>query len=503
MDEGWEESSEEWETAAAATLGRAENLAYVIYTSGSTGQPKGVCVTHSAITRLVLATNYIKLTEDDRIAQLSNASFDAATFEIWGALLNGGTLVGIAQEVVLSPKDLAREIQERQISALFLTTALFNQVVRETADAFAGIKHVLFGGEAVEPRRVMEALQNGRPERLVHVYGPTESTTFTTWFEVQSVAAEATTVPIGKALSHTEIHVLDEYFQPVPNGIYGELFIGGNGLARCYLNEPALTAERFVPNPLGVTGGERLYRTGDKVRLLHSGDVEFIGRLDQQIKLRGFRIELSEVESVLAGYPGIAECAVVASGDTSDSRRLVAYVTTTVGTLQAGELRVYLKEKLPDYMIPSIFIQLEKLPLNANGKVDRRTLSAREAEISNIEKEYEGPTTRTEQLLCEIWSEVLKRERVGIHDNFFEIGGHSLLATQVISRMRQTFSVKVPLRKLFESPTVKSLAALMEFEMEGRQDIARIAQILEQLDQLSDDEVRNMTLEKSATIASA
>jgi len=499
----WEEFAEE-SVSAPASETTAANLAYVMYTSGSTGKPKGVCVTHSAITRLVLTTNYITLTEDDRIAQISNASFDAATFEIWGALLNGATLVGIAQQVVLSPIDLAREINQRQISALFMTTALFNQVVREAPHAFANTKHVLVGGEAAEPRRIREALQQGPPERLVNAYGPTESTTFATWFEIQSLDTDATTVPIGKAVSRTDVYVLDQHFQPVPIGIHGELFIGGEGLARCYLNEPALTAARFVANPLGTTG-DRLYRTGDQVRMLSSGDLEFIGRRDQQIKLRGFRIELSEIETVLSGHADIAACAVVATGDTTNSRRLVAYVTTTAAAiLKAADLRIYLKEKLPDYMIPSTFIQLEALPLNANGKVDRRALAAHEAERSDIEREYAGPTTPTEELLCEIWSEVLRKERISIHDNFFEIGGHSLLATQVISRMRQAFSVQVPLRKLFESPTVSSLAASIEFEVEDPQDeLAKIAQILEQLDQFSDDEVQNLTRKKSGTVASA
>ncbi|MCP4655306.1 MAG: amino acid adenylation domain-containing protein, partial [bacterium] len=279
----------------AATAG-GDHLAYVIYTSGSTGIPKGVAVSHRAVARLVFHTNYVDLGPEDRVAQASTTSFDAATFELWGALLHGGRLVGIGKDVAIDPQRLAAALRERAITALFLTTALFNQMVREQADAFSTLRHLLFGGEAVDPHRVREALVGGAPERLLHVYGPTESTTFTTWHRVREVAAGARTVPIGGPLANTGLYVLDRTLAPVPVGVAGELLIGGDGLARGYLKRPGLTAERFVPNPLSgnpfasAGGGERLYRTGDLVRYLPAGAIEFLGRLDFQVKVRGLRI---------------------------------------------------------------------------------------------------------------------------------------------------------------------------------------------------------------------
>ena len=303
-----------------------ENLAYVIYTSGSTGQPKGVCISQQAISRLVFNSNYVQLSPLDRIAQASNASFDAATFEIWGAWLQGARLIGFSKDVVLSPRELAAQIKEKRISAIFLTTALFNQIAREAPVAFSTVKHVLFGGEAVDPRWAKEVLTHGAPERLLHVYGPTESTTFSSWQLVREVPDGATTIPIGIPLSNTQIYVLDDSMQPVPIGVAGELYIGGEGLARNYHNRPQLSAERFIPNPFGAKPGARLYRTGDLVRYLANGSIEFIGRVDHQVKVRGFRIELGEIETVLNAHAAVREAVVVAREDTPGDRRLVAYV---------------------------------------------------------------------------------------------------------------------------------------------------------------------------------
>jgi len=433
---------------------RGDNLAYVIYTSGSTGVPKGVGVTHRAIGRLVLNTDYVRLGAADRVAQCANASFDAATFEIWGALLNGARVVVLRKEVAISPDELARRIRADGVTTLFLTTALFNQMAREVPDGFAPLRHLLFGGEAVDPGWVREVLERGRPERLLHVYGPTECTTFATWHRVEEVASDAATVPIGRPIANTDAYVLDAAMNPVPVGVRGELFIGGDGLARGYLGRPDLTAERFVPNPFGPPG-DRLYRTGDLVRCRPDGAVEFLRRRDHQVKIRGFRIELGEVEAALARHEAVADSVVLVRDDGGE-RRLVAYVVPVAGSsLGEPELRARLKERLPDYMVPSVFVPMDALPLTPNGKIDRSALPkpAATSRAGGV-----APRTPTEQAVARIWCEVLGVEEVGVHDNFFELGGHSLLATRITSRVRAAFSVEVALRTLFEAPTVADLA---------------------------------------------
>ena len=309
----------------------ADNLAYIIYTSGSTGTPKGVAVTHQAVNRLVLNTNYIHFTPDDRVVQASNIAFDAATFEIWGALLNGAKIIILAKSVLLSPQEFALSLRENQISVLFLTTALFNQLASLVPQAFSGLRYLLFGGESVDPKWVREVLDNGRPQNLLHVYGPTENTTFSSWYLVEDLPATATTIPIGKAISNTQIYLLDQNLQPVPIGVSGELYLGGAGLARGYLNRPELTTEKFIPNPfdpLSKVGNQqsKLYKTGDLARYLPDGNIEYLGRIDNQVKIRGFRIELGEIEAVLSQYLLLAQNVVVAREDSAGDKRLVAYL---------------------------------------------------------------------------------------------------------------------------------------------------------------------------------
>jgi amino acid adenylation domain-containing protein len=372
----------------------AADTAYLIYTSGSTGTPKGVAVPQSAIKRLVFNTNYVPFEEPQRIAQISNASFDAATFEIWGALLHGGTLFIFPREVILSATAFAAELRRQQISALFITTALFNQHVREVPDTFATVQHVLFGGEACDPNAVALCLAGGPPRRLLNVYGPTESTTFASWHLIEH--ANGTSIPIGRPIANTTLYVVDEYLAALPIGMAGELCIGGDGLAHGYHRRPALTAERFIPNPFGPAGS-RLYRTGDLARVREDGAIEYLGRLDDQVKIRGFRIELGEIESVLRELVDDA-CVIVRDG------RLIAYVVWTAATQVAaltptavraatGVAAVQiLRAKLPEYMIPSAFVTLDALPLNANGKVDRRALP----EPGLDEPVSDAPRTETE-----------------------------------------------------------------------------------------------------------
>ncbi|HZF07641.1 MAG TPA: amino acid adenylation domain-containing protein, partial [Thermoanaerobaculia bacterium] len=480
------EAMESWSPAPPPDWTAAEQLAYVIYTSGSTGRPKGVAVAHRAIVRLVRETNFVQLGPEDRVAHASNISFDAATFEIWGALLNGGAVVVMERQVVLSPAALAARLREAGVTAMFLTTALFNQVVREEPGAFYPLRHLLFGGEAVDPGAAARALAEGAPERLLHVYGPTESTTYATWHEVREVAPGAATVPIGLPLANTTLYLLVPDLELAPLGQLGELCIGGEGLARGYLNRPELTAERFVPDLWSREPGGRLYRTGDRVRRLGDGAIEFVGRLDQQVKIRGFRIEPGEIEAVLAGCPGVEACVVLARRDTPGTpgmpgnTRLVAYLVAKPGErLEEAGVREYLKRSLPEYMLPAAYLFLAALPLTPNGKVDRASLPAPDG-VERRADGYVAPRGPVEGLLVGIWEEVLGRERVGVTDDFFALGGHSLLATQVASRVRQAFGVELPLHDLFDRPTIASLAADLDRLLRGteRADLPAVPPLL-------------------------
>jgi amino acid adenylation domain-containing protein len=475
------------EAPVAAAFGGSE--AYVVYTSGSTGTPKGTAITHRAVARLVRGTDYVRLEPGHRVAQLSNTSFDAATFEVWGTLLSGATLVGVAREVSLDPAALAAAVREQGLTTVFLTTALFNAVARGEPAAFAPVEHLLFGGEAVDPGAVRRVLAAGAPRRLLHVYGPTESTTFATWHPVADVPEGAATVPIGRALAHTTAHVLDGEMRPAGEG---ELYLGGDGLAHGYVGRPALTAERFVPDPFAQ--GARLYRTGDRVRLNERGEIEFVGRLDAQVKLRGMRIEPGEIEAALRGHPRVADAVAMVRDDAPGEPRLVAYVVPPHGAqVDAGagaELRAWLAERLPDYLVPAAVVPLERFPLNPNGKVDRPALPAPAAA-----RRADGvaPRTDTEVALAAVWAEVLRVEPVFADDDFYALGGQSLLAAQVTARVRDRLGVELPLRRLFEAPTLAALAAVVDEERE-----AAFLRMLDDLEGLSDEEVAALLEAESA-----
>ncbi|MEH2068924.1 MAG: amino acid adenylation domain-containing protein [Nostoc sp.] len=464
LDSNWDIISQQTQQNST-TSSKAQDLAYVMYTSGSTGQPKGVSIVHRSVVRLVKETNYVSISAQDVIAQASNYAFDAATFEIWGALLNGARLVGVSKELAILPKDFAAFIKAQTISVLFLTTALFNQIAQEVPSAFNSLRHLLFGGEAVDPKWVKEVLKNGAPQRLLHVYGPTENTTFSSWYLVQDVPEDATTIAIGRPIANTQVYILDKNLQPVTVGVPGELHIGGAGLAQGYFNRPETTAEKFIEIEL-FNKVERLYKTGDLVRYLPDGNIEYIGRIDNQVKIRGFRIELGEIEAVLSQHSHVQVSCVIVREDTPGDKRLVAYVVpqTDVTSIK-DELRQFLANKLPHYMMPAAFVILESLPLTPNGKVDRRALPIPDL-YSEIAEKYIPPRTPIEEKLAQIWAQVLKVEQVGIHNNFFELGGHSLLATQVISRLPDAFGTSLPLRSLFESPTVAQLSEVISNELQ-------------------------------------
>ncbi|MEV6869039.1 condensation domain-containing protein, partial [Streptosporangium subroseum] len=367
---------------------------------------------------------------------------------------------------LLSPEALGAEIERRGITTMFLTTAVFNRLAATAPEALGRLRHLLFGGEAVDPLSVRRVMELGRPERLLHVYGPTETTTFATWQLVERV--ENGSVPIGGPLANMRALVLDRFLRPVPVGVAGELFLGGTGVARGYTGRPELTAERFVADPF-AGDGSRLYRSGDRVRWLPGGKIEFLGRADEQVKVRGFRIEPGEIEAALLAHPGVSAAVAVVREDGGD-RRLVGYVVPAdlaEGAPSTGELRTFLRTTLPDYLVPSAFVELASLPLNANGKIDHAVLPAPDGSRPELGEQFVAPRSATEEVLAGVWAEVLGLERVGVTDSFFDLGGHSLIATQVTSRVRVAFGVELALATLFDHPTVAGLAEVIDAAARG------------------------------------
>ena len=443
-------------------VNEAGDLGYVMYTSGSTGKPKGVSVVQRGMVRLVKGADYLQVKAGERVGQASNMSFDAATFEVWGALLNGGELVGVEREAMLRPRGLGGVLRELGVEHLFVTTALFNQIAAVEGGAFRGLKTVLFGGEAATVGWVRAVVEAGGPERLLHVYGPTESTTFATWYEVKGVGEKERTVAIGRAIANTSAYVLDEEMELTAEGVVGELYLGGDGLARGYWKQAGQTAEKFVPHPYGE--GERLYRTGDMVRRRWDGEIEFVGRRDEQVKVRGYRIELGEIEAVLGEHEGVEQAAVVLVEEGGE-KRLVGYVVKKEGEEVRGvELRQWLKGRLPEYMLPGQWVMLERMPLTPNGKVDRKALPPPPQQRQEAGDEFAAPRDELESRLCRLWEDLLNVQPVGVNDNFFELGGHSLLAVRLFSRLEQDFGQRLPLATLFQSPTVSELAAVLRQE---------------------------------------
>jgi surfactin family lipopeptide synthetase C len=440
-----------------------DDPAYVMYTSGSTGAPKGIVVPHRAVVRLVRNTNYISIGPQDRLANASNCAFDASTFEIWGALLNGACAVVLERDTVLAPRVLASELRRKQISTLFLTTALFNQVALETPDAFSILRVLLFGGETVDPNVVRKILRNGPPKSLEHVYGPTESTTFATCQHVVAVDENATTVPIGTPIANTTAYVLDACLNCVPAGGVGELYLGGDGLAHGYHEKPGATAERFLPNPFSDRPGARIYRTGDLVRWRPDGGLEFVGRIDTQVKIRGHRVELGEVEQRLKQHPNVQNAVATVRQNPSGERFLAGYYVARDGGRAAlgPELRALLREYLPEYMVPSIIQRVDSIPLNGNGKVDHGEWPEPEPEQTARDQASREPCDEVERKLVGIWQHVLGLKHVGLHEGFFDIGGHSLRATQLVSQVRRELGIEISLRSVFERPTIAGMAEIV------------------------------------------
>jgi amino acid adenylation domain-containing protein len=439
--------------------GQGDRLAYVMYTSGSTGRPKGVEVRHRAVVRLLFGVDYVRLGRGERILQAAPLGFDASTFEIWGALLHGGTLV-LYPECLPTAAGLGRAVERDGVTTLFLTTALFNHVVDELPPGLSRLRQLLFGGEAASVAHVARAAAALPDTRIVNCYGPTEATTFTTCHPVdRGPAAGDGTVPIGRPIGNTRVYLLDADGEPAPVGVPGEIYIGGDGLAAGYRGYPGLTAERFLPDPFGPEAGGRLYRTGDLARWRPDGAIEFIGRLDEQVKLRGHRVEPAEVEAALTAHPDVASAAVAVRQAGPEDLRLVAYVVPRPGAAPtAAELRAHAAASLPRHMVPSAFVSLPALPRTASGKLDRAALAPPGSEIARPGA-GEPPRTPAEEVVAGIWADVLRVDAVGRREDFFALGGHSLLAIQVVARLRQAFGHDVPATLLFEAPTVAELTA--------------------------------------------
>ena len=491
------------DTAAADSPGAsAENAAYVIYTSGSTGRPKGVIVTHRNVVRLVQGANYVSLGPEETILQYAPISFDASTFEIWGALLTGGKLC-IMPPGRASLEELASAIGEFRVTTLWLTTGLFNVMVDEHPGALRSLRQMLTGGEAGSISHLRKFLEAAPQCRLIHCYGPTENTTFTTCTDLSTDDLRSGLLSIGRPISNTQVYILDEFLQPVPIGVPGELYTSGDGVARGYLNAPELTAERFIPHPFQP--GERLYRTGDLARFLPDGQIQYLGRLDRQVKVRGFRIELSEIERELNSHPGIEDVVVIATGQASQEKKLVAYwVPAKSESLPEEELRQHLSRTLPEFMLPHVFMKLDALPLDPNGKVDRKALPA--PALGDQSSGYAPPRNELETEITRIWQEALGLKKIGIHDNFFHLGGHSLLATQIMSRIKRALKLDVPLRTIFDHPTIASFAQAAAAaqadsgagSIHRHQSSAEAEELLSRLDQLSDEEVAALLKEHSS-----
>lgn len=439
------------------------HLAYAIFTSGSTGRPKATLVPHGAVVRLVHRVAYAPLGNEDRVVHVSNVAFDAATWEIWGAWLNGGRLIALSSETALAAEELAAALEERLASALFLTTALFNRIADDRPSAFAGLRFLLFGGEAVDPERVAGVLRDAAPRRLLHVYGPTETTTFASAHHVERVSSSARTVPIGLPITNTRILVLDRWLELVPARYPGELMIGGPGLARGYHGRPALTAQRFVPNPFSGAPGDRLYRSGDLVRRRFDGAIEFLGRTDHQVKIRGFRIEMGEIEAALLSHPDVRAAVVGIWEPRAGDRRLAAYVVLAAETADVAALRRHLAAKLPEYMIPAAFVPLTALPLTPSGKVDRKLLPTPESSATGQAPRV-LPTAGREQEIARLWCELLVIDQVGAEDNFFERGGNSLLMVQLRQSLQRQFGRTLSMVDMFRHPTVRSMAGFLGSE---------------------------------------
>ncbi|HYT22705.1 MAG TPA: amino acid adenylation domain-containing protein [Candidatus Polarisedimenticolia bacterium] len=463
---------------------KPDDLAYVIYTSGSTGKPNGVLITHRSAGAF-LNWAHSAFTQEDFAGVIASTSicFDLSVFEIFAPLTAGGQVILVENALALAHVDEA------------VAPTLVNTVPSVMAELLRlgglpkSIRTVNLAGEPLKASLVRQIHQQTSAQQVYDLYGPSETTTYSTYTERTADGTQT----IGRPIANTQIYILDPHGNPAPIGIPGEIYIGGAGLARGYLNRPELTAEKFIANPFSTERGARLYRTGDSARYLPDGNIEFLGRLDNQVKIRGFRIELGEIEAVLGQHSSLREAVVLVREDNPGEKQLVAYTVAAAGFMPSvNELRGFLQQKLPEYMVPSAFVMLDSLPFTPNGKVDRKALPAPDQTRPELEETFVAPRTPIEQTLVAIWGKVLKLEKVGIHDNFFELGGHSLLATQVMSRIRSAFSIDLPLRCMFESPTVAEIAFIITESQAQPVSEAAIARMLSEVEVTTEEEAQKI-----------
>jgi amino acid adenylation domain-containing protein len=446
--------------------GGPSSLAYVMFTSGSTGRPKGVLIENRSIVRLVRNTNYCEFGPEHVHLLFAPISFDASTLEIWGALLNGGRLV-VMQPQTSSLDDLAGTIREQGVTTLWLTSALFNLMVEQHLTDLQGLRQLLAGGDVLSARHVRMVLENLPQCRLINGYGPTENTTFTCCHSMQSGDVVPDSVPLGRPISNTQVYILNDHMKPVAVGAAGELYCAGDGLARGYLNSPTATADKFVSNPFVDDPQAKMYRTGDLAQWRPDGTIEFRGRIDNQVKILGHRIEPGEIETAFSQHAGVQQVCVVAHSDATGSKRLVAYyvVSKTPG-VSASELKSYLAAKLPHYMVPAFFVPLTTMPLSPNGKVDRTALPAPTIGTEEVTP-APGTSSPLEETLKALWQRALQVSQIGLDDNFFDLGADSLTIVSVHSKLQKTLEREIPVTDLFEFTTIRTLTNHLTVEKKG------------------------------------
>jgi len=483
-------------------LSQPSDLIYVIFTSGSTGRPKGAGVYHQGFTNLVdWYTRSFEITEKDKALVISSPSFDLTQKNFFGPLIRGGELHLIAG-AEYDPATINRIVAEQKITLINCTPSAFYPLVEQAEQSgyqeLTSLREVFLGGEPILLPRLRRWLQSESCQsEIVNTYGPTECTDICAYYRLDRHNMGACSfVPLGQPINNVALVALDEHSHPCPIGVIGELCIAGDGVGAGYVNDAELTREKFVANLFEELSGEIIYKTGDLVRYLSDGNLEYLGRRDYQVKIRGHRIELGEIEAVLIEHPAVREGVVLAREDNPGDQRLVAYAVVSPGmNISASELRGYLREKLPDYMVPTTLMFLESLPFSPNGKLDRKSLLAPDPTRAELKETYIAPRTATEEVLAGIWAEMLKVEQVGVHDDFFDLGGHSLLAVQIVSRIRGAFSIEFPLRSLFEMPTIAEIAAMIEQNHAKQASDPELAQILREVEAMTEEEAQKIVAE--------